>query len=110
MLTCIPRILHCGHCLQCKKRGKASQKLELFELPEVIMINLKRTPETLNESGLVDVMRVSSGGAGTNGLRPSLMIGPGTNRLRPSPCPLTDQQVSALPVSPGSLLPPPQGP
>ena len=74
------------------------------------MINLKRTPETLNESGLVDVMRVSSGGAGTNGLRPSLMIGPGTNRLRPSPCPLTDQQVSALPVSPGFLLPPPQGP
>ena len=68
VLTCIPRILHCGHCLQCKKRGKASQKLELFELPEVIMINLKRTPETLNASGLVDGMRVS----GTNRLRPSL--------------------------------------
>ena len=53
------------------------------------MINLKRTPETLNASGLVDGMRVS-----------------GTNRLRPSLCPLTAQQVPALPVSPGCLLPP----
>ena len=57
MLVCSNRVgVHCRYCPQCKKHQLATKKLDLWSLPEVLIIHLKRFSYTKYSREKLDII------------------------------------------------------